>query len=55
MVKQAEQLKSCVGCGKEIDLGNAQGHHIERHADGGRTVHENHFELCTECHKKIHE
>ncbi|WP_267102545.1 RHS repeat-associated core domain-containing protein [Xanthomonas sacchari] len=53
--KQAEQDYKCAnGCGKDIDLSNAHGHHIERHADGGRTVSENHAEVCTECHKKIH-
>ncbi|MDN4037291.1 RHS repeat-associated core domain-containing protein [Massilia sp. YIM B02443] len=54
--KRAEQNHECAnGCGTEIDRGNSAGHHIERHADGGRTVSENHAEVCRDCHDKLHE
>jgi RHS repeat-associated protein len=53
--KRAEQGDSCgTGCGKAIDANNSRGHHIERHADGGRTNSQNHAEVCTDCHKKLH-
>ena len=53
--KRAEQGNLCGnGCGKEIDGSNSAGHHTERHADGGRTVPENHVEVCVDCHKDIH-
>ncbi|MEF9388526.1 RHS repeat-associated core domain-containing protein [Ralstonia solanacearum species complex bacterium KE056] len=53
--KRAEQGNVCGnGCGKDIDESNSAGHHIERHADGGRTVPENHAEVCVECHRGLH-
>lgn len=53
--KRAEQGNKCGnGCGKDIDASNSAGHHKVRHADGGRTVPENHVEVCVDCHKKIH-
>ncbi|MCC4596064.1 RHS domain-containing protein [Xanthomonas campestris pv. phormiicola] len=53
--KRAEQGHQCAnGCGKKIDGSNSAGHHIKRHADGGRTVPENHAEVCTQCHKDLH-
>jgi uncharacterized protein RhaS with RHS repeats len=42
------------GCGKTINQSNSKGHHIERHADGGNTVPENHSEVCDDCHLGIH-
>lgn len=53
--KRAEQENLCGnGCGTKIDETNSAGHHIERHADGGRTVPENHVEVCIDCHHEIH-
>lgn len=53
--KRAEQGNLCGnGCGTTIDESNSAGHHIRRHADGGKTVPENHAEVCTTCHAEIH-
>jgi hypothetical protein len=53
--KRAEQGHKCAnGCGADIDRSNSDGHHIDRHADGGRTVSENHAEVCKTCHKYLH-
>ena len=53
--KRQEQDNKCGnGCGKDIDKNNSDGHHIERHADGGRTVSENHAEVCKDCHRELH-
>lgn len=53
--KRAEQGHVCGnGCGTNIDESNSAGHHIERHSDGGRSVPENHSEVCTNCHKDLH-
>jgi len=53
--KRAEQNHECAnGCGTEIDASNSAGHHIDRHADGGRTVPENHAEVCVDCHIDLH-
>jgi RHS repeat-associated protein len=42
------------GCGRQLSPGQGEGHHIERHADGGRTAHENHAVVCPDCHREIH-
>ena len=53
--KRQEQGGQCAnGCGTEIDTSNSQGHHIERHADGGPTTPDNHAEVCIDCHKELH-
>ncbi len=53
--KRAEQEHQCAnGCGTAIDETNSAGHHVERHADGGQTVTENHAEVCIPCHKDLH-
>ncbi len=53
--KRAQQGYECGnGCGTKIDNSNSAGHHIERHADGGKTVPSNHSEVCLTCHSKIH-
>eukprot|EP01037_Dinobryon_pediforme_P020035 gene20034-20565_t len=36
------------------DRAAKQGHHIERHADGGRTDDANHAEVCKDCHRELH-
>lgn len=54
-VKRQEQGGQCAnGCGIKIDESNSQGHHIERHADGGPTNSDNHAEVCIDCHKELH-
>lgn len=51
---RAEKNYQCRnGCGTEIDQTNSAGHHIERHADGGQTVPENHAEVCIDCHIEL--
>lgn len=53
--KRGEQGDKCgTGCGTDIDKSNSDGHHIDRHADGGRTIPENHAEVCKDCHKQLH-
>jgi RHS repeat-associated protein len=53
--KRADQGNICAnGCGSKIDETNSAGHHVQRHADGGRTVKENHAEVCLDCHKNLH-
>jgi RHS repeat-associated protein len=53
--KREEQGHVCAnGCGTKIDAANSAGHHIERHADGGRSVPENHAEVCNPCHQDLH-
>ena len=46
--------KCANGCGKDIDISTSQGHHVQRHADGGPTTLDNGRQPCTDCHKKIH-
>jgi hypothetical protein len=53
--KRKSQNYECAnGCGTKIDKSNSHGHHIDRHADGGKTVPANHAEVCTACHKDLH-
>jgi RHS repeat-associated protein len=53
--KRQEQGGRCAnGCGKKIDETNSEGHHIERHADGGPTTPDNHAEVCKDCHRELH-
>ena len=53
--KRADQGNKCAnGCGTTIDGSNSAGHHVNRHADGGRTVPENHAEVCVDCHRDLH-
>lgn len=53
--KRAEQGYQCAnGCGTKIDANNSAGHHIQRHADGGKSVSDNHAEVCVDCHVKVH-
>jgi RHS repeat-associated protein len=52
--REAQGGQCANGCGTEIDASNSQGHHIERHADGGRTDSANHAEVCIKCHKELH-
>ena len=50
-----KQGGQCIGgCGKTLQVNEAQGHHNERHADGGTTTEDNLSVLCVDCHKEIH-
>jgi hypothetical protein len=49
-----QELTRPLVVGRRIDESNSSGHHIERHADGGKTDSANHAEVCLECHAKIH-
>jgi RHS repeat-associated protein len=42
----------CAQCQQPIAKGD--GHHIKRHADGGRTESPNHAVVCKNCHKELH-
>lgn len=54
--KRQEQGGKCAtGCGTKIDAKNSEGHHKQRHADGGTTTSDNHAEVCKDCHRKLHE
>jgi hypothetical protein len=46
-----KQNGKCLSCGENKPL---EGHHIKRHADGGRTTTTNGAGLCKECHIKKH-
>jgi hypothetical protein len=53
--ERAEQNHKCGNnCGATINGSNSAGHHIDRHADGGRTVPQNHSEVCINCHRDLH-
>jgi predicted restriction endonuclease len=45
----------CVGCGQQKTVNQVDGHHIIRHADGGKTNVENGAALCKNCHTQIHQ
>ena len=49
-----EQGGTCAGCAKPISTSEGRGHHVQRHADGGKTNQPNLKVLCEECHKDIH-
>ena len=48
------QDNKCPNCNKSKTLDEVQGHHVERHADGGRTTKDNGVSLCKDCHKDVH-
>jgi RHS repeat-associated protein len=50
-----KQNGACVGCGQQKSVEEVAGHHIIRHADGGKTVPENGAALCKDCHTEIHQ
>jgi len=52
--REAQGGKCATGCGRNVDASNSRGHHIKRHADGGRTDATNHAEVCVDCHRKLH-
>jgi RHS repeat-associated protein len=52
--KLDQQGGNCANCGKPTDIDNAAGHHVDRHADGGKTDSGNHAVVCNPCHKDLH-
>ena len=50
-----DQGGKCAQCGTEKTVDQVDGHHIERHADGGATTKENGASVCKDCHKELHE
>ncbi|WP_405629429.1 polymorphic toxin-type HINT domain-containing protein [Pseudoalteromonas sp. Ld20] len=49
-----DQGGKCAGCGETKSLSEVDGHHVQRHADGGPTTKENGAALCKDCHKEVH-
>ncbi len=49
-----EQGGKCAKCKKDKKVDEVDGHHIDRHADGGRTTKENGASVCKKCHKELH-
>ncbi len=45
---------TCEQCNDPLKLEDAKGHHIERHADGGKTTTDNLAVVCDDCHKELH-
>jgi RHS repeat-associated protein len=52
--RSAQGDKCATGCGTTIDESNSRGHHVQRHADGGKTDDANHAEVCVDCHERLH-
>jgi len=44
----------CAQCGDPLELQDAEGHHKQRHADGGRTTGDNLAVVCEDCHDELH-
>jgi RHS repeat-associated protein len=53
--KLDQQNGKCAQCGDPKTVNETQGHHKQRHADGGKTSDKNHAVVCTNCHKKLHQ
>ena len=52
--KWKEQGERCPGCGQNVPFDETEGHHKDRHADGGRTNRKNHLQVCIGCHCNTH-
>jgi HNH endonuclease len=57
--KEKEQMLEkqdgkCAECGNDKTIDEVDGHHKERHADGGKTDMDNGAAVCKECHKNLH-
>ncbi len=52
--KAIERQGGCAGCGEPLPIEEADGHHVQRHADGGPTTDDNLAAVCKGCHKEIH-
>jgi RHS repeat-associated protein len=44
----------CPICEKPRNVDDMRGHHIERHADGGKTEDDNLAVICKDCHVELH-
>jgi RHS repeat-associated protein len=52
--KLSEQGGKCANCEKPVKDGDGIGHHVDRHADGGKTDSNNVPVVCKDCHKELH-
>lgn len=52
--KLDEQNGNCAQCGDPKKLEEVAGHHVKRHADGGKTVPTNNAAVCKDCHTELH-
>ncbi len=52
--KLNDQQGKCAGCDKDLGKSEGDGHHVDRHADGGATTKENLAVVCEDCHKELH-
>jgi RHS repeat-associated protein len=52
--KLDQQNGKCAQCGEDKTVDETNGHHKDRHADGGPTNNANHAEVCKDCHKELH-
>jgi RHS repeat-associated protein len=46
------QCGKCAHC--DVTISKGVGHHVKRHADGGRTNDANHAVVCEPCHHELH-
>lgn len=57
--EKAEMLEKqggkCAQCGEAKTVDEVHGHHVERHADGGKTNSSNGAAVCKTCHTEIHQ
>ena len=49
-----ERGGTCDQCNSPLSVDIAKGHHVERHADGGKTTIENLAIVCAKCHEWLH-
>ena len=49
-----KQDGQCAQCGQPKKIDEVDGHHVIRHADGGRTDADNLALVCPECHLELH-
>ncbi|WP_462249227.1 DUF6443 domain-containing protein [Ekhidna sp.] len=49
-----DQGGNCAQCDQPKTVDEVDGHHLNRHADGGKTTKENGAAVCKDCHKKLH-
>lgn len=50
-----KQGGKCASCAQPKELKEVDGHHVQRHADGGPTTLNNGAAVCHECHQKLHQ
>ncbi|MVT45203.1 hypothetical protein GO495_31735, partial [Chitinophaga oryziterrae] len=49
-----KQDGNCAQCGQSKKVDEVHGHHVVRHADGGKTNLDNGAAVCPNCHVKLH-